>query len=272
MRLARGKGRKRFRNAYIGLWSVLAVALVIFLAWSMTDKEINVFGWSPKKAPFAETLLRQKDEVDSISIKEAQAIAEAEKREVKTDSTPQSIFIFGDSMTMHLAQRLAVYGKQNGHTVNAVNWDSSNTKTWAECDTIEYFMDKFKPTMVFIALGANEVYLKKPEVRLPQIRKIIEKIGNVPFVWIGPPSLKEDGGLNDLLEKTLGKRSFFRSSSLELARKRDHVHPTRDASAQWIDSVMHWLPNSCHPFIAVTPSDSIGKAVPNLIFLQAKNR
>lgn len=266
------KGNKRYRNAYIGLWSVLACALILFLAWSLTDNEITILGWSPKKAPFAQTLFGHNEEEDSIAIKEAMERAEAEKNIIKTDSTSQSIFIFGDSMTMHLAERLAAYGKQNGHTVNAVNWDSSNTKTWAGCDTIQYFINKFKPTMVFIALGANEVYLKKPEIRLPEIRKIIDKIGDVPFVWIGPPSLKEDGGLNDLLEKTLGKRNFFRSCGLEMERKRDHVHPTRAASALWIDSVMRWLPNSCHPFIATTPSDTIGKATPNIVFLKAKNR
>lgn len=264
--------KKSKGRAYLWLWLLLALALVIIMLISFAANDITIAGWSLKKAPFAETLFKSEEKNDSISLLEAQAKAEAESKIVKTDSTPQTIFIFGDSMTMHLAQRLAAYGKQNGHTVYAVNWDSSNTKTWAGCDTIQHFMREYKPTIVFIALGANELYLQKPEIRLPEIKAIVEKIGNVPYIWIGPPSLKVDGGLNEVLEANLAPKSFFRSSGLELARKRDHIHPTKDASAVWIDSVMKWLPNSCHPFIADFPADSVKNAQPNLLFLKAKNK
>ena len=47
---------------------------------------------------------------------------------VRTDSLPQNLFIFGDSMTFNLALRLAQYARQNGHVIHSVNWDSSNTK------------------------------------------------------------------------------------------------------------------------------------------------
>ncbi|MCM1291793.1 MAG: hypothetical protein NC201_06455 [Prevotella sp.] len=264
--------KKTKGHAYVWLWLLLSLALILILLFALAKFDISIGGWTMKKAPFAETLFNAADTTDTASLATQQAEAEAASKVIKTDSTPQRIFIFGDSMTMHLAQRLAAYGKQNGHTVYAVNWDSSNTKTWAGCDTIQHFIKEYNPTIVFIALGANELYLQKPEIRLPEIKAIIQKIGNVPYIWIGPPSLKVDGGLNDVLEKNLAPKSFFRSSGLELARKRDHIHPTRDASAQWIDSVMKWLPNSCHPFVAEFPADSVSKAAPNLVFLKAKNK
>lgn len=263
---------RRKRYPYLWLWLLLSLALVIVMLVAFAKFDITIGGWTLKKAPFAETLFKTNADTDTVKSAEELALEEAAANVIKTDSTPQTIFIFGDSMTLHLAQRLAAYGKQNGHTVYAVNWDSSNTKTWAGCDTIQYYMREYKPTIVFIALGANELYLQKPEIRLPEIKKIIEKIGNVPYIWIGPPSLKMDGGLNDVLEANLAPKSFFRSSGLELARKRDHIHPTRDASALWIDSVMRWLPNSCHPFVAEFPADSVANAQPILTFLKAKNR
>ena len=75
-----------------------------------------------------------------------------------------------------------------------------------------------------------------------------------------------------MLEKMCGKRRFFRTDGMKLDRKKDHIHPTRDASALWIDSVMRWLPQSAHPFVAETPADTIGKANPNIIFLKALNK
>ncbi|MBD5218518.1 MAG: SGNH/GDSL hydrolase family protein [Bacteroidales bacterium] len=264
--------RRQRRYPYLRLWLLLTVALALFVLFSFAEEEIKIGEKSLKKAPFAETILKSDSEAEDSVFLAKESKDEDVAIVNQTDSTAQTLFIFGDSMTMHLAERLAAYARQNGHTVYAVNWDSSNTKTWAECDTLDYYMRLYKPTQVFIALGANELYLRTPEIRLPQIRAIVEKIGDVPFVWIGPPSLKMDGGLNDILEKNLPKGSFFRSSELQLARKKDHIHPTKQASAQWMDSVMKWIPDSRHPFLADFPADSVANARPNLKFLKARNK
>lgn len=259
------------RLPYLRLWLLLTGALVILVLFALADDEIMIGGKTLKKAPFAETLFRksenenQKSNEDSIFLTKEDLI-------IETDTTSQTFFIFGDSMTMHLAQRLASYAAQNGHKIYAVNWDSSNTKTWAESDTLDFFIRKYNPTQIFIVLGANELYLKTPEIRLPQIKKIIEKIGDIPYVWIGPPALKMDGGLNEVLEANLAPKSFFRSSGLQMDRKSDKIHPTKSAASYWMDSVMRWIPQSRHPFLAEFPADSLSKISPNLIFLKAKNK
>ena len=261
------------KSNYIGLWLLLAGALAIFLVFSFVESSPVIGAWEPKKAPFRETLLavapEQPDTVPAVS---AEELAEALSVDNPTDTTAQSIFLFGDSMTLNLAHRLAAYARQNGHEFHAVNWDSSNTKIWAESDTLAYYLDKYQPTQVFIALGSNELYLPKPEKRLPCILRIVDMIGNIPYVWIGPPSLKVDGGLNDVLANNLPQGSFFLSSGLELARKKDKIHPTRDASALWIDSVMRWLPRSSHPFLAEVPADSVAKGNPHTVLLKALNK
>lgn len=254
---------------YIGIWSLLAATLAIFLLFSFDDSEPSIGSWQPKKAPFRETLLAENADGAAEPVIE---LAEVEEEVCKTDSTPQSILLFGDSMTLNLAYRIAAYAKQNGHEFHAVNWDSSNTKIWSECDTLPKYIRKYHPTHIFIALGSNELYLPKPEKRLPNIRKIVEMCGDIPFTWIGPPSLKMDGGLNDVLAKNLPKGTFYRSSHLTLKRRKDHIHPTREASAVWIDSVMNWLPQSAHPFLAEIPSDTIGKVNPNTTLLKALNK
>lgn len=263
------------KSEYTGLWLLLSTALILFLLFSFAEAEPAIASWQPKKAPFRESLsgeyLDGGEFADSLLRLNNDELAELEAQ-ARTDSTPQRIFLFGDSMTLNLAYRLAAYAKHNGHEFHAVNWDSSNTKIWAANDTLKNCIRRYKPTQIFIALGANELYLTHPEKRLPQIRNILSTIGDIPFVWIGPPALKTDGGLNELLEKTLPKGTFFRSSGLELKRRKDKIHPTRSASADWIDSVMVWLPKSAHPFIVETPPDTMPPAKNATVLLKALNK
>lgn len=243
------------KSPYSGLWILLSLSLVIILLISFLD-DIVIGKWEVKKAPFADTLFKEKSQSDNTKI-EFDSINEKDEQEVKTDSTPQNILLIGDSMTLNLALRLSQYAQHNGHKFQAVNWDSSNTITWAKSDTLDNLIKRYHPTYVFISLGANELYLSKPEGHRKYVETIIEKIGKIPYVWIGPPNWKEDNGLNDMIEDACSKGNFFRSAGMEFERKKDKVHPTRSASALWIDSIARWMPKSSHPIVLSFPPDSI---------------
>lgn len=257
------------KSHYTGLWLIVALALIIFLIVAFSN-DLSIGSWTIKKAPFRDNLLAE-ELADSIKADSLSSELPSEKQ-VTTDSVPKSIFIFGDSMTFNLALRLAQYAKQNGHTIHSVNWDSSNTKIWADCDTLEFYLRKYNVDYVFISLGSNELYFKNPEQRLPYVKRILEMIDTIPYVWIGPPNWQKDSGINDMLARACKPGSFFRTDGMELKRKRDHIHPTREASALWVDSIARWMPKSAHPILMDTPSDSIGKSNPNIIFLKALNK
>lgn len=253
------------------LWLLLATSLCAILLIAFSD-DISIGKYTVRKAPLSDLWIDKEKEAKT-AVQDSMEVAKALKpMTIKTDTTSQSLFIFGDSMTYNLALRLAQYAKQNGHTIHAVNWDSSNTKIWADHDTLAYFINKYKPTHIFVALGSNELYIKNPESRLPHIEKILSVIDSIPFVWIGPPNWQEDYGINDLLARTCGQGHFFLSNGMEFKRKSDNVHPTRESSSLWMDSIMRWLPKSAHPFKAALPSDSVGKATPNIVFLKALNK
>lgn len=258
-----------FNRNYFALWILLAISLIVILVIAFSD-DIHIGNYTVKKAPIADLLLKEDmtSEADSLAIDSLLSVEE----EHKVDSVPQSIFIFGDSMTFNLALRLAQYAKQNGHTIHSVNWDSSNTKIWADHDTLAYFLKQYKPTQIFISLGSNELYLKNPDVRRPEVKKILSVIDTIPYVWIGPPNWTEDSGINDMIASECKPGSFFRSAGMEFKRKADKVHPTRESSADWMDSIMRWIPQSSHPFVVDIPSDSIGKSNPNMVFLKALNK
>lgn len=259
------------KSDYTSLWLLLTGALIVVMTVSFSD-DIDIAGLEVKKAPFAETLLPEDVDMEPEHLAFLDSVTELPaQKQVEVDSVPKTILLFGDSMTLNLAHRLSKYAWQNGHNLHSINWDSSNTKIWAETDTLSHYIEKFKPDYIFISLGSNEVYFKNPDKRMPYVKKILAKIGDIPYVWIGPPNWNEDTKINDMLESTCAPGSFFRSQGMSFKRKKDNIHPTRESSAQWMDSIMRWLPKSAHPILANLPSDTL-KNVPNkVIFLKALN-
>ncbi len=238
--------------------------------------DITIGSYTLRKAPFSETLLRDREaeareaaHADSVLTERRKVV---ECNEVVTDSTTQSILLIGDSMTMNLALRLAQYAKANGHKFNAVNWDSSGTVKWAKSRHLSEYVKEYEATYVFISLGANELYLKNPAAHRPYVDSIIAQVGNIPYVWIGPPNWKEDEGLNDMIEAACNPGSFFRSAGMEFKRKKDGVHPTRESSALWIDSIVRWMPKSSHPILLASAPDSLPKVNANIKFMKATDK
>lgn len=260
---------------YTGLWLLLATALIVILVVSLLD-DITVGSYTVKKAPFREMLL--KDTVaearEAFLADSLLAVRHEEERTLKAevDTTPQSILLIGDSMTMNLALRLAEYAKANGHQFHAVNWDSSNTVKWAKSTHLAEYVSEYGATYVFISLGANELYLKNPSTHKQYVESIIGQVGDRPYVWIGPPNWKEDAGINDMLEATCAPGAFFRSAGMEFKRKKDGIHPTRAASALWIDSVARWIPKSAHPIRLDFPPDTLGRVNANIKFMKSTDK
>ena len=265
------------KSSYTGLWLLLSAALAIILIISFSD-DLSIGNYTLKKAPFQESLLADKAaelkelaERDSI-LQANREEAERKEKEAKGDSTSHSILLIGDSMTFNIALRMAQYAKANGHTFHSVNWDSSGTVKWGKSTHLADYIKEYGATYVFISLGANELYIKEPKSHLKYIESILDQIGDLPYVWIGPPNWKEDFGINDLLEATCVPGGFFRSAGMEFERKKDGIHPTRHASALWVDSIARWMPKSSHPILMNLPPDSIGNISPNLKYMKATDK
>ncbi len=264
-------------KSYIKLWLLLALALIVILVIAFSD-DLSIGDYTVRKAPFRDNLLvdhdaEAREEARQDSIIEAKRLEmEARSQEETTDSTSQSILLIGDSMTWNLAYRFAQYAKFNGHTFHAVNWDSSGTVRWAKSRHLSEYIKEYGATYVFLCLGSNELYIKDPKKHLPQITSILEEIGELPYVWIGPPNWKEDYGINDLLEATCRPGGFFRSEGMTFKRKKDGIHPTREASAVWVDSIARWMPKSSHPILMETPPEDIGNVPPNVKYMGPKDK
>ena len=164
------------------------------------------------------------------------------------DTSTHRILFIGDSMVEGLRYRLSQYATANGHSMECVIWYSSSSKYWGQCDTLDYFIRRFEPSYIFVCMGANELFVRNLEEREAAVAEIIRKIGNLPFIWIGPPNWKPDTGINDILLRQCGKNRYYPSLRLSYERAKDGAHPVLKSYNMWADSVSTWLrDSSAHP-------------------------
>ena len=241
----------------LGLWLLITIALIAFIGFSFYD-DVTIGNYTLTKARFPETLLTKSEDpdidlsyeepIDSTSIE-----LEIEEKVVEPDTTVHSVLVFGDSMTHHLAMSIAKYGTKNNYKVMGVTWESSSIPGWSGSGKIKQYMEKSNPDFVIISLGSNEMGLKNFDQRIPYVKKIVEQLDDIPYVWVGPPLWKEDKGVYTMLEKALPTGVLFRTENLDLERGPDHIHPTKKGADVWADTLMRWINRSPHPILTEIP-------------------
>lgn len=252
-----------FKN-YAGLWLLLFAAFVIFAAMSSFGP-IELGDHELKSSRIWETLTASAgplSESDSLPAITDTVATEIQVKPVEPDTVPKTILFFGDSMLDGLYPRLAAYAEENGHTLYTVIWYSSTSEVWGKSDKLQKYINDLHPDYIFVSLGANELFVKDiAEKRDKYVKKIIADIGDIPYVWIGPPNWKPDTGINDLIEKNAGGAHFFLTNGMQFPRMKDGAHPTHDAAIGWMDSVVRWMAvNSDHPIRMNLPEKKKARA------------
>jgi lysophospholipase L1-like esterase len=252
---------------YWGLWTLLLTALLLFVVLSFKTDGFRIGGLEIKTASFAQSA---KESLDDESVKAAakkgkrrgEAVQADTTWRAPMDTTAKNILFIGDSMLEGLGERLAKYTHKNGHTLVEVIWYSSSTKCWAESARLTQLINKYHPNYIFICLGANELYVPNIKTaRKPYLKKILAEIGDIPYLWIGPPNWDEDTGINALLADNLSEGCFYYSANDHFTRSRDGAHPTRASAHVWMDRVVKWMVTKCaHPIRLEKPGDGIRRA------------
>lgn len=254
------------KKQYIGIWMLLATAFVFLFALSVVGNT-TIGAFELRTANIYEKLTYVEPEPEPALI-ESQTTSELPAvLPPVVDTTSQRILLIGDSMLEGLSPRLAAYAQQNNHKLFTVIWYSSSSKMWATSQNIEKYIAKFNPTYIFICLGANELFIKNiAELREGYVKTIVEKLGDIPFVWIGPPNKQKDTGINDLLKKTVPSDKFFLTKGMKFSYFEDQIHPTRASAVVWMDSVVRWMPAHCKRQIKLDPPTVI-KAKPDMMLI-----
>lgn len=234
------------RKPYLQLWAILALTLAILVVYSALGP-VNVLGYEPKQSSFyADITAESASSFVSVADlgKRSAARWAAKRKPVKAapDTAPKTILIIGDSMLEGLAPRLGAYAAHNGHKLYSIIWYSSSSKVWGSCDKLAEFIKQFKPDYIFISLGSNELFVKDIASKRDQyVKNIIRQVGDIPYVWIGPPNWKPDTGINDLIAANAKPGCFFLTNGMKFDRNKDGAHPTRASSIVWMDSVASWV-------------------------------
>ncbi len=218
--------------------------------------------------------------LDSTEVAPADSVPLIQKK-VK-DESPQRFLFVGDSMVEPIAHYFWNYAKENGHELFTVTWYGSSSYSWGGTRTLEHFMEETKPTFIVLCMGSNELTLKDMNTIHRNVQRVLEKVGDVPFVWIGPPSYTEnnpngikrwvDKGYNDQLIKEVGADRFFDSRDMQMDRSRDGLHPTMKGAVVWMDQLAQWMSSELtrHPVVLNPPTQK--SAIQNLTVMQTKDK
>ncbi len=207
--------------------------------------------------------------LDSLEIIYNQILNGQDVENVKTkpdvqpqETASQRILVFGDSMLDGVGRRFNDYASANGHTIFTSIWYGSTTKSWAYTTELDRLLQKVNPTFVVVCLGTNDLGYRDISSRSAAVKEIIRVLGNIPFVWIGPVTLrniKQDPGIVNMIRENVGVDRFYDSYHLKLARFADGIHPTFEASARWVDGVVSWMnsPEFAYRIHLDRPSSSV---------------
>ena len=170
--------------------------------------------------------------------------------------------VIGDSTLDGVGRRFNDYASFNGHSIFTSIWYGATTKDWAYTTELPRLLKKVKPTFVIISLGTNDIGYNDIAARTAAVKEILREIGDIPYIWIGPISLRtvRDGTkVVNAIRDAVGENLFFDSYHRKMARFPDGIHPTFEASARWVDDVVKWMerPEATHHITMNYPSASV---------------
>lgn len=151
----------------------------------------------------------------------------------------ERVLFVGDSELDGLFKPAHEYCLANGHKlVTSVIWYGSHTRHWAITDTLDYYINKVKPTFVLMALGLNEIFAFDLERRRKYMKTIKAKFEkyNVKYFYIGPAAWVKDNGITTVMDQEFSPH-FFPSHIYDYERMKDKRHPSFAASKIWFDSI-----------------------------------
>lgn len=255
---------------YLPLWTLLAAAFAAVVAVSV-HSPVSLFGYELKDSGIVAAFSKTADEGKLPAAPEIHAGAmlndsvlpqDSARMVVPVDTASKTILFIGDSMLDGLYPRLAAYARHNGHKLYAVIWYSSTSEIWGKSGKLKSYIQRLNPDYLFICLGANELFVKDIAAKRDKhVKTIVSEIGDIPYVWIGPPNWKPDTGINELISANTAPGAFFMSNGMTFSRGKDGAHPTRESAAQWMDSVVRWMATDCaHPIRLEIPAKKSDKA------------
>lgn len=186
------------------------------------------------------------DEAEAIS--ETEVIAQAtpitcdenSSNSPEIKSNKERIFVLGDSMGQGVAYGLAQVKQRYPINFNSIAKCSTTTYYWLAYSKLEEKITAYKPTVIWVILGANEWngVNSSTKVRILKIHKRLEKLG-IKTYWITPP-VSNATAFYGMIHDVYGNMTYD-SRFLSLPRGPDHIHPTLQGYVTWTKEILSTL-------------------------------
>lgn len=121
---------------------------------------------------------------------------------------------------------------------------STYIPTWAHSNKLAGILESFKPELIIISLGANELEIPEPEKRAPLVQKLVKSLGNTPCVWVAPVLWEgAKANLLEIIRANVGSCVYLDSNQLikRMPRARDKIHPSMASRPDWATVTARWL-------------------------------
>lgn len=183
--------------------------------------------------------------VDAPAVEKTGAkIATEEKPSVAIDlGRVHRVLHIGDSEVGYasgLCKDLGARFKAAGIAYTSESWTSEGLKSAETDGKIEKALS-FKPDLVLLNLGTNNLASPSPSVLAPLVESIVKKISKQPCIWIGPPHLPSATKLEANVVKVIADHAapcrFFDSQRLALSLQPDNIHPDGRGAQVWAENL-----------------------------------
>jgi len=249
---------------------ILGIPIALLYVYNYSNVDLSVYGYSIKKiTPESEETLTASPSIGTVRATEKQTeiaeldFVESPKSEKvipnstdpkvqdsarkplsspevavnypKSDSSSQRVLLIGDSEAGGIMRHLNDYCMENGHKlVGVLSWFSATAFNFGYSTKVDDLIQKFKPTLIFIVIGLNELYAKDLKKRLAAAQKLRQKLNGIQYVWVGPANYMEDYGINKVYEQAAGSDHYVLSKDLNLPKSTDKRHPNQKGYALWM--------------------------------------
>ena len=198
--------------------------------------------------------------------KTPRATPSAEAKPVQPGPLPKGTKVLhvGDSMADALGKSLRRELKQLGVANRLKAKEATYIPEWAGYKHgFRGLLKSYKPDLVIITLGGNEVAMPDPSVRARPVRKMVKLIGDTPCLWIAAPLWPgaRHTGVLDVIRDNCAPCIYVDTNKLigAMDRTRDKIHPTIRERKRWARYMIRWLrhnrdPKGSKPWSFVSPS------------------
>ena len=135
------------------------------------------------------------------------------------------------------SQRFRALVEGQGGQFSSDGWTSATTKSWSAGGRLQTHLSSFRPDLVIVVLGANEVFVPAPETLAPFVQRIVAQLKGRPCLWVSPPLWKGETGIVGVERANSSPCAFFDSGTLAIERAKAGIHPTHKGGADWADQV-----------------------------------